>query len=426
MSHMDPYVNLHGFRADRVRAVRCSKCNFRLDTRTMQPLTKLPCPSCGNSLYVPARVGDYLLLRLLGRGGMGSVYGAWDTVLSRAVALKVMLPPDGQEMPDWASLEAEARSAARLNHPHIAQVYVFGYHRQQPYFVMELARGRQLDELIIEDDPLDARFAFGVALQIAEGLAQAADYNLLHSDIKPENIMIGSAGAAKLVDFGLAGTAGTGSAAAGRVVWGSPHYVAPERLRRRPASLRSDMYSLGATLYHVLTGKPPFVGDDPKAIMMARLTVPPPPLREARPDLPPEAEALLLRMMSVEPGQRHPTYVSLIGDIKRLLPLLGPELDMAAYAAERLHGRRNPTYSLRSSRINVSGRLVTTGGRSVNVEITAPRKTGFRIGWKGAIGLLIGLLFLVGAIYFAIWALKTYAPQMPDEEETEAEIGSSV
>ena len=243
---MDPIVDLHGFKADRIRAVRCDKCKNRLDIRSLAPLTKVPCPACGKPLYVPVRVGDYLLMRLLGRGGMGSVYGAWDTVLNRAVAIKFILPSLCQEVPDWASLEAEARSAASLNHPHVAQVYTFGYHLRQPFFVMELARGRQLDEFISAEDPLDARFVFGIALQVADGLAQAAERNLLHSDIKPENIMIGSVGGAKLVDFGLAARWNR-QRGASRVVWARRIRRAGERLAPQGGHAAFDMYSLGAT-----------------------------------------------------------------------------------------------------------------------------------------------------------------------------------
>lgn len=366
-------------------------------------------------MYVPAKAGDYLLLRHLGRGGMGSVYGAWDAVLHRAVAIKVMLPPEGEAIPDWATLEAEARSAARLNHPHVAQVYTFGYHNRQPFLVMELVRGHQLDEFITPGQPLDARFVFGVALQICEGLAQAAERNLLHSDIKPENIMIGPSGGAKLVDFGLAGTTGTGSAAGGKVVWGSPHYVAPERLQRKPATLRSDMYSLGATLYHVLAAKTPFSGGDPKTVMMARLTVTPESLRALRPDLPPEAEALVARMMAVEPGLRHPTYASLIGDLKRLLDLMGGEIDVSAYAAERFGGAagpakerrlpsRTPLRNTTSGRLRVSSR--STSGVSVLTTGRVATRSG--IGWKLALGLVAGILFLAAMIFGAMWLVKNH------------------
>lgn len=397
---MDATVDLHGFRAVRVRAIRCNKCNYRLDTRNMAPLTRLACPDCGRTLYVPARVGDYLLMRLLGRGGMGSVYGAWDTVLNRPVALKVMLPPDGQEVPDWATLEAEARSAAMLNHPNIAQVYTFGYYEGQPYFVMELARGRQFDDFFDKEHPLDARFAFTVALQMALGLEQAAERKLLHSDIKPENIMIGdSPGGAKLVDFGLAGTAGTGSGAASKVVWGSPHYVAPERLRRKAATLRSDMYSLGATLYHALTGSTPFKGEEAKDVMMARLSTPPPRLRELRPDLPAEAEALILRMMSVEPGQRHPTYASLTRDIREVLAALGGEIKLDEHARERLRFLRDAKNIARTQ-----GMLSGTMGVSHTNLTGAAVKEVYRLKFKHLAAILAGLLFLGGAVYGSYWA----------------------
>lgn len=327
-------VDLNGFTADRVMAVRCDRCNDRLDTSQLNPLERIPCPGCGHPIYIPVRVGDFLLLRRLGHGGQGSVYGGWDITLHRTVALKVMIPPEG-EKPDWATLEAEAIAAAKLNHPHVAQVYTLGYHRGQPFLVMELVRGRSLDEFTVPGEQMNAKFVFGVALQIGEGLAQAAEVNLLHSDIKPENIMISPQGGAKLVDFGLAGIEGTGSGAGGKVVWGSPYYVAPERLQNKPASIRSDMYSLGASIYHILTGAPPFTGKTVNDIMMARLSRRPASLRMSRPDLPPEAEALLSRMMATEPGRRHPTYSSLISDMRRVLEVMGGGINIGEFAAER-------------------------------------------------------------------------------------------
>ncbi len=411
---MDAIVDLNGFQADRVRAVRCSKCNTRLDTTTIQPLTRQPCANCEYPLYIPVRVGEFLLMRHLGRGGMGSVYGAWDPMLHRAVAIKVMLPPEGQPMPDWASLESEARSAAQLNHPHVAQVYNFGYHKQQPFLVMELVRGHQLDEFMTPDEPMDARFLFGTALQLVDGLAQASERNLLHSDIKPENIMIAPKGGAKLVDFGLSGAAGTGSAAAGKIVWGSPYYVAPERLRRKPATIRSDMYSLGATMYHALTGKTPFTGDNPKDVMMARLSTKPEPLRSLRPDLPPEAEALISRMMAVEPGLRHPTYGSLAADLRRLLDILGGPLDVSDFAARRFGGApasgtarfraisRNA--ARRSSPVvrSPTGDLRTQSTKAVLVTgELATSKSAWRI-----LGILLAVVALAGAIFFAVWVMK--------------------
>ncbi len=412
---MNDVVDLNGFKGDRVPAVRCDKCNRRLDISRMKPLDRVPCPGCEHPLYIPVRLGEFLLLRHLGRGGMGSVYGGWDLTLRRTVAIKVMLPPEGQPVPDWASLEAEARSAAQLNHPHVAQVYNFGYHRGQPFLVMELVRGRQLDEFFTTDGPLDARFVFGVAEEIAEGLQQAAERNLLHSDIKPENIMIGPRGGSKLVDFGLSGAAGTGSAAGGKIVWGSPHYVAPERLRRRPATIRSDMYSLGAVIYHALTNKTPFSGDNPKDVMMARLSVVPDPVRTLRPELPPEVEAVLERVMSIEPGRRHPTYASLLGDIRLVLSALGGSIDVSEFAARRYGPAGGATRRSKAGHREISRSQRATGGFRSGTAATAVHVTGAvrtpaarskaaRV--KLVVLLALAVLLVVGSIALAVRSLS--------------------
>ncbi len=411
---MNELVDLNGFKGDRVPAVRCDKCNRRLDVSRMKPLDRVPCPGCEHPLYIPVRIGEFLLLRHLGRGGMGTVYGGWDLTLRRTVAIKVMLPPEGEPVPDWASLEAEARSAAQLNHPHVAQVYNFGYHKGQPFLVMELVRGRQLDEFFTDGEPLDARFVFGVAQEVADGLNQAAERNMLHSDIKPENIMIGPRGGAKLVDFGLSSAAGTGSAAGGKIIWGSPHYVAPERLRRKAATVRSDMYSLGATMYHALTGKTPFSGDNPKDVMMARLSVAPDPLRSLRPDLPSEAEAFIDRVMSVEPGRRHPTYASLLGDIARVQAALGGAIDISEFAARRFGPAKQGTKRIKTAQRGLSSsrsspsQRATGGFRSASTA-TAVKLTGSAsaraVRTKLMLLIALAILLILASIGLAMWAL---------------------
>ena len=151
--------------------------------------------------------------------------------------------------------------------------------------------------------------------QIAEGLREAAEAGLVHGDVKPENILFDEEGNAKLVDFGLVALS-SGNA---NEVWGTPFYIAPEKVRRQKADYRSDIYSLGATIYHAIANKPPFDGPDATAVVKARFEGPAAPLAEVSgKEIPPEVEALIQRMLEVDPSKRYPTYGSLMGGYEAL------------------------------------------------------------------------------------------------------------
>jgi len=308
--------NETGILTEQVAAIECHQCGATIDVSAREPFEQLACPECGAEQKVPARFGPFLLLDLIGRGGMGGVYLARDESLGRPVAIKVMLQSVGEDEALVETFKREARSAARLNHPNVAQIYSFGQEHGQPYIVMELIRGKSLDILIEESDALDQTMVMRVGHAIAEGLHAADEVGLVHGDIKPENILFDSRSRAKLVDFGIATF--TGQADAGSI-WGTPYYISPEKIRRQTIDARSDIYSLGATLYHALAGRPPFEGETPVEVVKARLNQSPEPLRAVRSDIDEEVERIVERMLELEPGRRYPTYASLLGDMKKVL-----------------------------------------------------------------------------------------------------------
>jgi hypothetical protein len=309
-----------GVLIDRVDQMACRKCGTGLDVSGSAPFDKVVCPSCATEQSVPARLGSFLLLRHLGTGGMGAVYHAKDETLGRAVAIKVMQSSVGEDSDFVETFKREAQAAAKLNHPNVAQIYSFGQEKGQPYIVMELVPGSGLDKMIESGEPLDQGLVMKVASEIAGGLSVAAEIGLVHGDIKPENILLDEKMNAKLVDFGIAQFAHQSSDG----IWGTPYYIAPEKIRRQKIDARSDIYSLGATLYHALTGVPPFEGETPVEVVKARLERSPVPLREIRPDLDERVEAIIMRMLQLEPGMRYPNYVSLINDINKALEVLAP------------------------------------------------------------------------------------------------------
>ena len=305
---------------DPVDVFNCPSCNARLDMTGRKAFTLLACPSCANVLQVPGRFGGFLLLELLGVGGMGATYRARDESLNRNVAIKVMRRSLGENPAFLQTFRHEAQAAARINHPHVVQIYSFGEFKNQPYIVMEMITGGSLDQLLASGEPFDQMLAIRIGNEIAAALQMGYESKMLHGDLKPENILLDEKGSAKLVDFGIAQMAGANS----KEIWGTPYYVAPEKVRRQRTDCRSDIYSLGGTLYHILARQPPFDGPDASAVVKARFLKPAPPLREKRKDIDPDVEAIVARMLQVEPAMRYPTYESLRADMNRYLDKAGP------------------------------------------------------------------------------------------------------
>ena len=284
-------------------------------------------------LKPPCEFGRFIVERELGHGGMGGVYLARDKMLDRQVALKVMLKSLGSDPQFIERFKSEAKAAAKLIHPSIAQIYSYDIVDGQPYIAMEMAGGGSLLRLMeVHGKNIDPTRVMRVCKQVAEGLSCAADQGLVHGDIKPENILFDATGAAKIVDFGLAGMQDDNS---GDEIWGTPYYIAPEKVRKGVTDFRVDMYSLGATIYHALTGVAPFEGDDPNAVVKARFLSDAKPPSAVRPGLPAELDRIILKMMAREVIDRYPTWEACLGDINRLLAT-GIVVDEKAAAAADL------------------------------------------------------------------------------------------
>ncbi len=303
-----------GIEADRVERLSCAGCQKTLDVSHLPSFSEINCPECGTRQIVPAKFGGFLLINKLGSGGMGVIYHAVDKELGRQVALKVMKKSLGDDTEFVQSFKHEAQAAAALNHRNVVQIYSFGQVKGQPYIVMELVAGGRLDEMIAEGKQMPEERALEIHLEITEGLKAASDVGLIHSDIKPANILFGQGGEAKVVDFGLASF--IGQQQQGGQIWGTPYYIAPEKARGKKVDFRSDIYSLGATLFHALAGQPPFDGATPTDVVLARLNHPAPSLRDFRDDIHPETVALVARMLEPDPSMRYPSYPALLLDMR--------------------------------------------------------------------------------------------------------------
>jgi len=377
-----------------------------LDLRGLQPLTRFVCGSCGSEKTVPGKFNNYVLLDQIGRGGMGAVYRGMDPLLDRPIALKVLLRSLRDRPELRARFRHEAKAAASINHPNVTQIYTFGEQEGQPYIVMEYVAGKSLDQFMDDEPRLDQAFVVNTGIQVAEGLQAGAKVGLVHGDVKPENVLFNSEHTAKLIDFGLASFA---DEEATEGLWGSPYYIAPEKVERGPSDERSDIYSLGATLYHALAGRPPFDGESAAEVVRARLQKPPKPLRACRKDVNPEVARIVSRMMSLDLAARYPTYVSLIGDLRSALKELGSVRFPASRLTQHIvmpttvHSRTpetkaTPTPTQRGSATRRSGEHRITSEQAAAKKrtgrATADRSKSAGVNWllAFAVLLLLGIL----------------------------------
>ncbi len=299
---------------ERFERLACRQCGKKLQVGNIAPFSIIECPECHTRQPVPALLGNFMLIESLGSGGMGTVYRAVDQALGRPVAVKVMrrsLSSDPQFVENFLR---EARTAAALNHRHVVQVYSCGTEKEQPYIVMELVDGGHLDAMIAAGQPIDEERALQIGIEIAEGLKAAQESGLIHGDIKPANILFDREGAAKVADFGLARFLKWRQEPG--EIWGTPFYIAPEKAKGQKVDHRADIYSLGATLYQVLSGRPPFDGESITDVVVARFTAPPRPLNEERADLHPRTVEVIMRMLEPDPFMRYPSYSSLLADLR--------------------------------------------------------------------------------------------------------------
>jgi hypothetical protein len=259
--------------------------------------------------------GNFMLERELGQGGMGGVYLGRDKMLDRPVAVKVMLPEYGKDPEFVSKFKKEAQAVAKLLHPNIAQVYSYGICNEMPYIAMELVTGTNLEKMIEHNKgTTEVQRVIKIIQQIAQALQCASDMGIIHGDVKPENILLDANGNAKLVDFGLAAMQKDTNE-----IWGTPYYISPEKVKKEPVDFRADMYSLGGTLYHALTGVPPFDGDDAIAVVKARFQGAPKKPSEVRPGLTPAVDDLVMTMLALNKEDRFPSFEALIEQIKEVL-----------------------------------------------------------------------------------------------------------
>ncbi len=262
------------------------------------------------------QLGRYSIERELGRGGMGVVYLARDPGLKRAVAIKLL--PHSLTLPEEVreQFRTEARTAARIKHPNVAVIYSMEEERNAIYFAMEYVEGETLAAAIDRQRRLEPQPALRIIRAVAEGLRAALQHGVIHRDIKPSNIMFDPEGRPKITDFGLAKIGGAGMDVGRRgAVLGTPYYMSPEQGNGDPVDFRTDIYSLGVTLFETLSGQPPFQGANPIEILLCHASKPLPEL----PGVPAPAVRIVRRLMAKKPEDRPSSYDELIDEVDRAI-----------------------------------------------------------------------------------------------------------
>jgi serine/threonine protein kinase len=300
--------------------IACSSCGQHLDVTELPPFSRAFCPSCNTKLLVPMVIGNYQLLSPMGSGGMGTVYKAFDSALQRFVAVKLMKKELAANAQFVADFTREARAAAALNHPNIAQILSFGRTEEtsgQYYIVMELLEGGSLDHMIETHKRVAELDVLNIGIQVASALKAAYQRGVIHRDIKPGNILFNSESQAKVVDFGLAQFAGAEEEKKQEEgIWGTPYYIAPEKLNGEREDFRSDIYSLGGTMFHALAGRPPFEANSATEVVLKHLREPALSLKTFAPDICDQTMQAIGCMLRKNRDERYGSYDELIDDLE--------------------------------------------------------------------------------------------------------------
>lgn len=364
----------------------------------------IPPQSGGADLDLDEEVtlGEFRLLRRLGRGGMSEVYLAEQIVLKRHVAIKVMRPELMLDEHLRQRFQKEALAVAGLNHPNIVQIYTVGEAEGRIYIAQEYVNGQNLREYLTRKGPPDLPVAVHIMKQVAAALQAAGQAGIVHRDIKPENIMLARKGEVKVADFGLAKRsqqAESQQLTQLGTTMGTPLYMSPEQVNGNRVDERSDLYSFGVTCYHMLAGQPPFRGDNAISIAVQHLRGTAKPLEKIRPDLPPLLCRIVHKLMEKDPDARYQTAGAVLKDLKRV-------------AQQKFHGTdAKPLEELTDSpdaKFSLISRLLHAGrnpvGYAIKLADLPPRRQLYR---------LIPICLIVMALFAGIgWIRRPGNPLM--------------
>lgn len=344
----------------------------------------------------------YELVERLGSGGMAEVFRAVDRVLDRDVAVKVLSPQRATDAAFVRRFEREARSAASLDHPNVVGVHDFGSDELEggdtrPFIVMQLVEGPTLEQVIAEEGPLPLDRALEVGRQVCAALSAAHAAGLVHRDIKPSNIMFDRSGGVLVTDFGIALSATESTRTTS--VYGSVSYLAPEQARGERVDGRADLYAFGCVLYAMLTGDPPYTGDEPIAVVLRHLDGDLEPPSTHRPDVPDQLDAIVLRALASDPDERYTDAESLRADLTAVAEgrTLGPRTAKLGVVPDA------PTVRIGSARA-AADRGGTGGGGEATDDAPGGRGEGRAPWWRNRAFAAVLLVTLGAALLAAVLA----------------------
>ena len=263
--------------------------------------------------------GRYKIVKSLGEGGMADVYLAIDTIINREVAIKILRGELGNDPVTLLRFQREANAASKLNHPNVVQVYDVGTSEDRHFIVMEYIRGKTLKQLIQLRGALHKEEAVSIMKQLLSAVAEAHRHNIIHRDIKPQNVLVKDDGTVKITDFGIALAHNAVQLTQSDSVLGSAHYLAPETTRGEAATNQCDIYSLGIVFYELLCGSVPFTGDNPVQIAMKHLSEEIPSIREFNPSLPQSIENIIIKATAKNKAYRYQSVEEMLHDVETCL-----------------------------------------------------------------------------------------------------------
>jgi hypothetical protein len=300
----------------------CPVCQNQIDVTALEPFTKLKCPFCGQMVRVRRKFDHFLIHRQIGEGGMSRVFEAEDETLGRRVALKILNPQYGRDAARVEQFRQEALITANVTHPNVIKLYSVGYDQGYFYIAMELVTGGSLEQRIRREGAIRETETLRIGREVAEGLRAAQQQGLIHRDVKPANILFTETGTAKVVDFGLALFADRGPDASGEI-WATPYYVAPEKVLDNREDYRSDIFSLGASLYHALTGRPPHKVETNDIQELRRVKCRRVGLEDSGLRFAPRTVHVVNRMLAFRPQERCANYDETVEELRLAEGLIG-------------------------------------------------------------------------------------------------------
>lgn len=317
--------------------------------------------------------GRYQLVAQQGSGGMSVIYKAVDRALGRTVAVKILRPSLTSDPSFLEKFRNEARAVANLSHPNIVTVYDVGSDGPTHYIVMELVEGTDLKKVIKDEGALPIDRAISLSLQICAGLGYAHRSGLVHADVKPQNMLITPQDVVKVTDFGIAqALTNTQPQQKADVVWGSPHYFAPEQARGEQPTPQADVYAVGVVMFELLTGNLPYIGSNQRELAMAHIREPIPNVSDLRPGVPERLAKMIYRAMAKDPRDRYrdaDQLGNILGELRnraRDMTAINPQVPSQSRLASNLESQQTTP-----ARQAPGNRPPGVGGQSKNSEVTA-------------------------------------------------------